>query len=713
MSASVTSPGTTAPATGPGRASVLLRRLGAGLGEALLATVVAVVVAGVGLVAFSLVDWPAFNSSHVTRALTTVGQVVSVAVLIAAMVLLRLHKWPWLAKVLSWAGISAFVTVTLGMPLAATKLYLFGVSVDQEFRTEYLTRLTDSAALRDMTYADVPPFYPAGWFWMGGRVANVLGMDGWEAFKPYAIGSLAVAAVLALVLWSELIRADWAVAVTAATTAAAITFAAPEAYSAVIVLLLAPSLVLAWGAVHRPAESEFAAAVVAAPEAAATPEAAADSDSAALRSDSGPANGGATGTTPAGTAGTGTAGGWGAVIGAGLFLGLAATFYTLYFLVAAFAVGLMGLISAGLAVRARRVEARARRVRPEDLGPAWRVVAPPLLRLVVIGVIAGVIAALVWLPYLLKHLTSTTPSSGTALHYLPESGAELPLPMADFTLFGGLCLVGTVWLIVRAGSSRRAQALGIGVVAIYLWTLLSMLATAAGTTLLSFRLEAPLRVLLAAAGAFGFVEGARALYRAFDEPARFRPAAALLATLGALAFVQDIPHVLTPEITTAYTDTDGDGERADKRPPSAVSYYREIDAALSAQTGRPRDENVVLTADTTFLAFYPYWGFQALTSHYANPLADFAGRAATIKAWSTLDSSAELRDALRASPWRAPDAFLFRRSGDTYTLRLAEDVYPNDPNVKRYTVAFPADLFSDPAFTTTDIGPFTLVTVRR
>ncbi|MET7769146.1 arabinofuranosyltransferase [Nocardia sp. NPDC005366] len=663
----------------------------------MLATLVAVVVAAVGLVAFSLVQWPAFNSSHVTRALTTVGQVVSVAALIAAMTLLRLHRWQRLAKALSWAGLSAFVTVTLGMPLAATKLYLFGVSVDQEFRTEYLTRLTDSAALRDMTYADVPPFYPAGWFWMGGRVANVLGMDGWEAFKPYAIGSLAVAAVLALVLWSELIRADWAVAVSAATTAVAITFAAPEAYSAVIVLLLPPALVLAWGAIHRPAEGGSASRTLGTSEGYRVV----------------------------------TAGGWGAVIGAGLFLGLAATFYTLYFLVAAFAVGLMGLFAAALAVRERRVEARARRVRPDAMGPArraaemgpawraaamgpaWRAAAPPLLRLVAIAVIAGVIAAIVWLPYLAEQLTSTTPRSGTALHYLPQSGAELPLPMAEFSLLGGLCLIGTVWLVVRAGSSRRAQALGIGVVAIYLWTLLSMLAAAAGTTLLSFRLEAPLAVLLAAAGAFGFVEGARAVYRAFDEPARFRPAVAVLATLGALAFVQDIPHVLTPEITTAYTDTDGNGERADKRPPSAVSYYREIDAALLARTGRPRDETVVLTADTTFLAFYPYFGFQALTSHYANPLADFAGRAATIKAWSALDSSAELREALTDSAWRAPDAFLFRRSGDTYTLRLAEDVYPNDPNVKRYTVAFPAELFADPAFTTTDIGPFTLVTVRR
>ncbi|MEV0249929.1 galactan 5-O-arabinofuranosyltransferase [Nocardia sp. NPDC050712] len=644
------------------------RQVGAGLGEAVLAAIVAAVVAGVGLVAFSLVQWPAFNSSHVTRALTTVGQVGAAVLLIAAIWLLRARKWPLLAKALSWVGISAFVTVTLGMPLAATKLYLFGVSVDQEFRTEYLTRLTDSAALRDMTYIDLPPFYPAGWFWFGGRFADVLGLDGWEAFKPYAIGSLAVAAVLSLVLWSKLIRADWAVAVTAATTAVAVTWAAPEAYSAVIVMLLAPALVLVWGALHRPA-------------------------------DPGP-----------------TAGGWGAVLGAGLFLGVAATFYTLYFLVAAFAVALMGLLAAGLAVRAQRAEHDPRGVnisaRKGHSAP-WRAAVPPLLRLLAIAVLAGLIAAIVWLPYLLRLLTTTVPSSGTALHYLPEGGSELPLPMTEFTLQGGLCLIGAIWLVLRAASSRRAQAIGIGVVAIYLWTLLSMLATVAGTTLLSFRLDAPLKVLLAAAGAFGFVEGARAVYQALNEPPAAKPVAATLAVLGALAFAQDIPHVLAPEITTAYTDTDGDGVRADQRPASAVAHYRAVDEALLARTGRPRDQSVVLTADTSFLAFYPYFGFQALTSHYSNPLADFPGRAALIESWSKLKTSAELRAALAAGPWRAPDAFLLRRSGDNYTLRLARDVYPNDPNVERYSVAFPKSLFSDPAFTTTDIGPFTLITVER
>lgn len=657
---------------------VLVRQVGGGLGEAVVGAVVAALVAAIGLVAMSAVQWPAFNASNVTRALTTVGQAGAAVLLIVAIVLIRLHRWPWVAKVLSWAGISAFVTVTLGMPLAATKLYLFGISVDQEFRTEYLTRLTDTAALRDMTYADIPAYYPAGWFWIGGRVANLLGAAGWETFKPYAIVSLAVASVLALVLWSKLIRWDWAVAVAAATTAVMVAFASPEAYSAVLVILFAPAMVLAWGALYRPAE--FAA------------PGAADADAAP---------------EPAPTAG-----GWGATIGAGAFLGLSGMFYTLFFGVAVFTVVLMGLVAWATLWWQQR-ELAVHRPRAPRLG-IFRLLWPILLRLIVMGVIAAIMALIVWGPYLAKVLSGHLPESNTALHYLPESGSRLAFPMFDFSepLLGALCLLGTIWLVLRAGSSRRAQALSISVVAIYLWSLASMLVTAAGTTGLAFRLEPILQVLLAAAGAFGFVEGARAIYQAVDEPRRFRAVTAVVAVLGALAFTQSIPGILNAEITTAYTDTDGAGVRADKRSPSAVSYYGRIDQALVEQTGRPRDETVVLTADTSFLSYYPYYGFQALTSHYANPLADFPARAAEIGRWSKLKSSAELIDALNHSPWRAPDAFLFRRSGENYTLRLSEDVYPNDPNVRRYTVEFPGTLFADPHFRITDIGPFTLI-VRR
>ncbi|MDJ0394282.1 galactan 5-O-arabinofuranosyltransferase [Rhodococcus sp. G-MC3] len=651
--------------------------------DGLLAALVAVVVATVGLYTFSLVEWPAFNSSNVTRALTTLGQVVCAVAFAAAIVLYRRGTREWLAKVLTWAGLSGFVTVTLGMPLAATKLYLFGISVDQEFRTEYLTRLTDSAALRDMTYQDIPPFYPAGWFWIGGRVANLVGMDGWEVFKPFAIGFLAVTAVLAFTLWKQLIRTDLAVAVSAVTTAIVLAYASPEAYSAVIALLIAPAFVLAWGALNRPV-SAFSAA-----------RAGMNGPSQRLDGSNGPLM--PTGVMPTGV--TPEPGkqnwGWGAVIGTGLFLGLAATFYTLYLGLAAFAITLMAVVSAFLGIRADKT---------------WRAAVPVVIRLAGIAVISGLVALTVWLPYLIDALTGTPSTSGTALHYLPESGATLPFPMFEFSLLGALCMAGTLWIAVRAATSRRAQALGVGVLAIYLWTLLSMAATVAGTTLLSFRLESVLIVLLGAAGVFGFLEGSKAIYQAVNEPPKFKIAAVVVAAVGALSFAQNIPQVLQSEITVAYSDTDGDGIRADKRPPSAVSYYGDIDRALTDQLGKPRDETVVLTADTSFLSYYPYFGFQALTSHYANPLAQFDRRAAAIEDWSTLETPDELVAALDSSEWRAPDAFLFRRSADGYTLRLAEDVYPNDPNVRRYSVEFDETLFEDPRFQVTDIGPFALVT---
>ncbi len=673
--------------------------------DGVLAALVAVLVATVGLYAFSLVEWPAFNSSNVTRALTTVGQVVCAAAFAAAIILYRRGALEWLAKVLTWVGLSGFVTVTLGMPLAATKLYLFGISVDQEFRTEYLTRLTDSAALRDMTYADIPPFYPAGWFWIGGRVGNLLGMDGWEVFKPFAIGFLAVTAVLAFTLWKQLIRTDWAVAVSAVTTALVLAYASPEAYSAVIALLIAPAFLLAWGALNRPISAYTAAGSLRM-----------NGPSQRLAGINGPLmpkgkhiNGplqrldGHDGplmpevpTVPevSEVPTVGRSWGWGAVVGTGLFLGLAATFYTLYLGLAAFAVTLMAIVSAFLGVRAQKT---------------WRAAIPIALRLFVIAAIAGLVALTVWLPYVVGALTGTPSTSGTALHYLPEAGATLPFPMFEFSLLGALCMAGTLWLAVRGATSRRAQALGIGVVAVYLWTLLSMAAAIVGTTLLSFRLETVLIVLLGAAGVFGFLEGAKAIYQAVNEPPRFKIAAVVVAAIGAMAFAQNIPQVLHSEITVAYSDTDGDGVRADMRPPSAVSYYSEIDTAIGEQVGKPRDETIVLTADTSLLSYYPYFGFQGLTSHYANPLAQFDQRAAAIEDWAKLETPDELVDALDSSQWRAPDVFLFRRGADGYTLRLAEDVYPNDPNVRRYTVTFDESLFGDPRFEVTDIGPFALV----
>jgi galactan 5-O-arabinofuranosyltransferase len=167
--------------------------------------------------------------------------------------------------------------------------------------------------------------------------------------------------------------------------------------------------------------------------------------------------------------------------------------------------------------------------------------------------------------------------------------------------------------------------------------------------------------------------------------------------------------VLRPDLTIAYTDTDGYGQRGDRRPPSSEKFYSVIDATILHVTGKPRDQIVVMTADYSFLSYYPYWGFQGLTSHYANPLAQFDLRAAQIEKWSKLKTPDEFIHALDTSPWPPPTVFLMRRGANSnYTLRLAQDVYPNQPNVRRYTVDLRAALFADPRFVVQSIGPFVL-----
>ncbi len=605
------------------------------LGQMAVAVVVAVVVAVISLVAISRVEWPAYNSSNQLHALTTVGQFGCLAGLLASGLMWRRGRRV-LSRALALLFLSAFSVVTLAMPLGATKLYLFGISVDQQFRTEYLTRLADSAIPHDMTYYGLPPFYPPGWFWLGGRLAALTGMPPWEMFKPWAIISITIAVVLTFVLWASMIRFEYAVIVSTATAATALAYSSTEPYAATIAVLLPPVFVLAWSGLRGQTRS----------------------------------------------------GGWAAVIGAGVFLGAAALFYTLLFGYAAFTLTIMGTL---LAITRRR------------LGP--------LLRLAVIAVIAGGIALIGWGPYLMAALTGHPADSGTAQHYLPSAGARLEFPMLHFTLLGALCMLGTLWLVWRGRSSTRAGALAIAVLAVYAWSLLSMLTTLAGTTLLSFRLQPALTILLAAAGAFAFIEVTRALAARVGSPnaRRLVAAAATLGAIGALTFSQDIPDVLRSDIVVAYTDTDGNGQRADRRPPGAEQYYREIDTKILETTGLPRNETVVLTADYSFLAYYPFYGFQGLTSHYANPLAQFDQRAAAIESWATLTTADQFIAALDKLPWKPPTVFLMRRgANDNYTLRLASDVYPNQPNVKRYHVALDNALFDDPRFDVSTIGPFVL-----
>ncbi len=619
-------------------------------------------VAVAGLHVIDAVAWPAYNTSNVTRALTTLGQAVVIGLAVITAVTAR-YRPGWRLRT-SWLGAIAsagLVTVSLGMPLGATKLYLHGLTADQQFRTEYLTRLTSNPHLADMTYLDLPPYYPATWFWFGGRYADFFGLPGWEAYKPWAIVSMAAAAALGVALWNRMVGVTIGTAVGLAVTMATLYFASPEPYAAVLILVGVPMLVVIASALRGRHRSLI----------------------------DGPG-------CPRET-------NWLAVIAAGVFLGVSATVYTLYTALFAGTAILITLAYLAQVATAGRnaavdagVQATERRIRA----------AGPLVRLALMGVIAVAVALLFWAPYLIKRMSGSVTVSGSAEHYLPENGAILPLPFFHLTLMGIATLAGLIWTVWFMRRRTIAFSFAAALVGILVLTLASLARTAIGSTLLSFRLEAVTAGVLAAAGAFAALALARSAVRQFGD---VRTVVGVLAAVGALGVAQQLPATLSSEITIAYTDTDGHGQRGDQRPPGSEAYYGQLHQLIREQTGRSAVENVVLTADYSFLSIYPYWGFQGLTSHYANPLAEFEARARAIEEWSKATDPAELDAAMATSPWPLPNVFLFRYSPDGYTLRLAQDVYPNDPNIKRYTVTFSPEVFHSPAYTVTEVGPFVLV----
>ncbi|MQA15655.1 MAG: hypothetical protein GEV09_16255 [Pseudonocardiaceae bacterium] len=157
---------------------------------------------------------------------------------------------------MTWIALSALATLPLSLMLLGTKHYIFGISGDQGFRVQYLTRFADSARLADFAYADLPPYYPAGWFWIGGRLADLAEVTGWEAYKPFAIATMAVAGVVAFCVWSLLVRRVPAILLALMTTVVGLRIAAYQPYSWLLAAALPPLAVLAWRLVRGAAAGD-------------------------------------------------------------------------------------------------------------------------------------------------------------------------------------------------------------------------------------------------------------------------------------------------------------------------------------------------------------------------------------------------------------------------------------------------------------------------
>lgn len=601
------------------------------------------------LIAWAILDrtnLPAFNTSMVTRGLATA---VSVGLLVLVAVLL----WQWrtadhhprwrgaLTYLVSYLSPAGLTIATLGIPLSATRLWLDGLQVDQLFRTQFLTRTATNFGYQDMNYLDMPTYYPLGWFWGGGRLANLLDMPGWEVYQPWALVSLATAAALLVPVWQALTGSlPLATTLALANTSVTLSMAADEPYAAIVGMGIAPAVVMAARAVR---------------------------------------------------------GSWLAVAGVAVYLGVSATMYTLF-------VGVTALIAIVLTIHYFWTAERS-------IGP--------FLRLVVMGLGSMAIAAISWGPYLYLVATADYKPSSVAQHFLPSEGTQVPLPFFEFSALGFFSLLGLLYLVLR--STRRP--LLIATVVLYGWVLASMLMTLLGSTLLGFRIELPIALILSTAGFFALADTDRTKVVHFFESRKINLSArqlsgafTVLLVAASIGYAQQISVTNEDEIDHAYTDTDGYGERADQYAPGSAKYFPEIVATLGS-AGHSPQQTVLLTDENSLLSYYPYYGFNGFTSHYANPMGQYTERNDTIKHWAeaSFDELADPQDfaaALEDTEWKGPDVFVFRGDEDDeeFKTHIAVDLFPNNPNVAYESVFFNSEVFADDALWDIEqVGPYVVI----
>ena len=172
-----------------------------------------------------------------TFAATAIAATCS-AVVVAALVLLAASGRRAGSGVVTLAVpglLAALVTLWPGLLLQGTHYYLGGISIDQSFRTQALARYAATASLTDMNYLDLPSYYPAGWFWLGGRAADLAGVPAWEFYKIWAILTLAVASWAAFAAWRLVLSPARAILVATAPAVVGLGVSSAEPYAWLLV----------------------------------------------------------------------------------------------------------------------------------------------------------------------------------------------------------------------------------------------------------------------------------------------------------------------------------------------------------------------------------------------------------------------------------------------------------------------------------------------
>ncbi|MEV6173074.1 arabinofuranosyltransferase [Streptomyces sp. NPDC051954] len=548
-----------------------------------------------------------------------------------------------------WSGyalVAALPTLLVAVPLHGTRWFLGGLASDNQFRVEYLTRFTESPALADFAYRDLPPLYPPGWFWTGGRIAAQLGWDSWAAFKPLSITSTALAAAVALALWRLLVPARIAVSLAAATAMAA--FVEPslgvrEPYAWLVGSALVPLTVIASKLLRDPAVRPWP------------------------------------------------------LLAFGVAVGAAVLTYTM--LAAFWVFTLTAMVVVLLLRRPRRRRTLLARVVLAGIAaaPSGAVV---LLPYELAGHAAGgspSTTALKFLPYQqLTYLLPMTEIGPGGLLCLAGTGwlvvrcRTQPVAAGLLALVAGcyawcvlsqLAIVaGTTLLSFRVHPVLLAALYCAGVLA--LWDLVR---TVRNRRPAHARTVTRTVAVLAAVFAVAAAQNAQsALGREVD-----------------LAYRQSYPldDGTAPSRTARV-----------KNPGTEDLWIRPLVRAIARGTGKRPSDLILLTDHHRLLSVEPYWTYLAMTPGYSNPQALHEKRNREVRHWLAARDADDFARRLDSGPFPAPDVFVLRQTDTGYGLFLHRHNFPRVPVTRSAQVVFPVEFFPPQRFLRQDVGPYTVIT---
>ncbi|HVV12240.1 arabinofuranosyltransferase [Amycolatopsis sp.] len=249
LTAQLNRPAVAPPETGPA--------MGRWAGGLVAGTAVAAVVSLV--VQFAVNRLHIDPGTYVPQALMALASTVVVVVVFALLAWRKGLRLPgWLKAAATWTALSGLATLMIALPLQGTKYFLNGASVDNPFRLQFMERMTAGPGLADMNYTGMPTYYPAGWFWLGGRFAGLAHLEGWVAYKPYSIMWVAITPVVAYALWSLVAKRRMALLLAVATIFTGfISQGLEEPYSWPASAWLPPVAVLTWLTLRAPGRVRF------------------------------------------------------------------------------------------------------------------------------------------------------------------------------------------------------------------------------------------------------------------------------------------------------------------------------------------------------------------------------------------------------------------------------------------------------------------------